>query len=100
MWIWAVGFTSIFMIWVLRLEHVQRTIASKLNRGNITVADYSVLVKGFSGNDEDCKQLLEYAAHYGQVYAAFRLRPVGPALLQCEKVCGCRRFYARSELLL
>lgn len=86
MWIWSVIFTLLFMVWSIALEHMQCKVAEEVNVHNVTAADYSVLVTGLGGTVNDRKALLDYAAHYGQVFAAFHLVSVGDALAKCDEV--------------
>jgi hypothetical protein len=57
-----------------------------VNQHNVTAADYAVLVTGLQGTQNSKDELLDFSAHYGQVFAAFSLVEVGDALGICNKV--------------
>jgi hypothetical protein len=85
-WIWAVAFTLLFKLWNIALERMQSKIFSEVNQHNVTAADFAVLVTGLRNTAKSNQRLVDYAAHYGQVFAAFKLVAVGDALALCNKV--------------
>jgi hypothetical protein len=83
-WIWCVLFTLFFVVWRSRLQWTQNHVLAKINKSNVTAADYSVLLS--NTGDADKNTLVEFGRHYGQVVAAFPVLSVGDVLTECQKV--------------
>lgn len=86
-WIWCVVFTLVFVVWRSLLQRMQNNVSAKINKTNVTAADYAVLVSNTGKTDSVKECLMDFARHYGQVLAAFPLVSVGDILTVCHKVC-------------
>lgn len=96
-WLWCVAFTVIFLAWRSLLAKMQNGVSAAINRGSVTAADYAVLVSNVGGISNIKEVLVDYAAHYGEVLAAFPLLAVGDVLTQCDAV---RRWCREAELTM
>jgi hypothetical protein len=115
-WLWCVGATLVWAVWLVYLQGMQAECAKELNKKNVSAGDYSVWVSNLAGSDGDDNALREFARHYGSVITAFHIRDFGNLLRTAHRVskstlyacicadlerdCCIRQIYRRANLVL
>jgi hypothetical protein len=89
-WFWCVVGMVCYCVWMIAIEEVQAGTARAVNRKNITVADYAVMLSNLGGSAGDDRYLEDFGRHYGEVVMAFHVRTLGKVLAKCNTV-RCRR---------